>query len=194
MGHMEHDAVNSIADPFVSLPEVPSGAAFAELEQRPAALGTQASMHAPAMPSMAAAPAIARLVGFDLLEQPVLGELSALPGERLAARSAVPLRLNLVGRQVVVLFENGDPRQPIIMGVLEPQPLADSAAQAAPTHIGVTVDGQRQLIEAEREIVLRCGDASITLTRAGKVIIKGNYILSRSAGYNKIKGAAIDIN
>jgi len=42
--------------------------------------------------------------------------------------------------------------------------------------------------------VLRCGDASITLTRAGKVVIQGNYILSRSSGYNKIKGAAIDIN
>ena len=50
------------------------------------------------------------------------------------------------------------------------------------------------MIEADREVVLRCGDASITLTRAGKVIIKGSYILSRSSGYNKIKGAAIDLN
>jgi hypothetical protein len=50
------------------------------------------------------------------------------------------------------------------------------------------------VIEAEREIILKCGEASITLTRAGKVIIRGNYILSRSTGYNKIKGAAIDIN
>ena len=45
-----------------------------------------------------------------------------------------------------------------------------------------------------RQDAARCGDASITLTRAGKVIIKGNYILSRSSGYNKIKGAAVDIN
>jgi hypothetical protein len=43
-------------------------------------------------------------------------------------------------------------------------------------------------------VVLRCGDASITLTQAGKVIIRGNYIVSRSSGYNKIKGAAVDIN
>ena len=42
--------------------------------------------------------------------------------------------------------------------------------------------------------MLRCGDASITLTRAGKVLIKENYVLSRSRGCNKIKGAAVDIN
>ena len=58
----------------------------------------------------------------------------------------------------------------------------------------MTVDGDRHVIEADREVVLRCGDASITLTRAGKVIIKGSYILSRSTGYHKIKGAAIDLN
>jgi hypothetical protein len=56
------------------------------------------------------------------------------------------------------------------------------------------IDGERRVIEAEREIVLRCGDASITLTRAGKVIIRGTYILSRSSGYNRMKGAAIDLN
>jgi hypothetical protein len=50
------------------------------------------------------------------------------------------------------------------------------------------------VLTAEREMVLRCGEASITLTRAGKVIIKGAYIVSRSTGYNKIKGAAVDIN
>ena len=65
---------------------------------------------------------------------------------------------------------------------------------AADPGVVVQADGQRHVITAEREIVLRCGDASITLTRAGRVIIKGRYILSRSTGYNKIKGAAIDIN
>ena len=50
------------------------------------------------------------------------------------------------------------------------------------------------MLTAEREIVLKCGEASITLTRAGKVLIKGTYVLSRSSGYNKIKGAAVDIN
>ena len=98
-----------------------------------------------------------------------------------------------MGRDVLVVFVDGDPRAPVIIGVLEPRPLlAGDAPSKLPA--SVTVDGDRHVIEADREVVLRCGDASITLTRAGKVIIKGSYILSRSSGYNKIKGAAIDLN
>jgi hypothetical protein len=46
----------------------------------------------------------------------------------------------------------------------------------------------RHVIEAEREVVLRCGDASITLTRAGQVIIQGSYIVSRSSGSQQDQG------
>lgn len=149
--------------------------------------------HAPASPGTAAAlaPAVGRLQGFDLAEQPLVAQLKACPGQVVRARSTVPLRHAMIGREVLVVFEDGRMQSPIIVGVIEPQAAAEAAA--AP---GVTVqaDGERHVIHAEREVVLRCGDASITLTRAGKVIIKGRYILSRSTGYNKIKGAAIDIN
>jgi hypothetical protein len=50
------------------------------------------------------------------------------------------------------------------------------------------------VVNAEREIELRCGEASITLTRAGKVLIKGEYVLTRAKGLNRIKGAAVSIN
>ena len=43
-------------------------------------------------------------------------------------------------------------------------------------------------------LVLRCGKASITLTRAGKVLIRGEYIFSRSTGVNKMKGGSIQLN
>jgi hypothetical protein len=43
-------------------------------------------------------------------------------------------------------------------------------------------------------MVLRCGKASITLTRAGKVLIQGSYVLSRSTGVNRVKGGAVQIN
>lgn len=172
-------------DPFIPLVETAVDD-FDALERR----DMSSSLHLP--PAMHhAAPAIARLQGFDLLEQPLIHALAALPGEVLACRSTVALRQAMIGRDVLVLFEGGDTRRPIIVGVIEPAAL-QPAAPSPPT---IQVDGaERQLIEAEREIVLRCGDASITLTRAGKVIIKGNYVLSRSTGYNKIKGAAIDIN
>jgi Domain of unknown function (DUF6484) len=133
------------------------------------------------------------LMGFDLLDQPLVGQLAGCPGQLLTARTTVPLRRDMRGREVLVLFAGGDVNAPVIVGVMEPHALVETSPQPAPG-VAVVVDGERHVIEAEREIVLRCGDASITLTRAGKVLIKGNYILSRSTGYNKIKGAAIDIN
>jgi hypothetical protein len=42
--------------------------------------------------------------------------------------------------------------------------------------------------------VLRCGEASITLTKAGKILIRGTYVLSRSSGVNMVKGATIHLN
>ena len=50
------------------------------------------------------------------------------------------------------------------------------------------------VLKAQQEIVLECGKASITLTRAGKVLIRGAYLLSRSSGVNRIKGGSVQIN
>lgn len=157
---------------------------FGALQQRPVSLPTAAST---------GGPAIARLHGFDLLERPQIHQLPTRPGAVLDCRSTVALRRAMIGREVLVVFEDGDLSRPIIVGVIEPHALQEQPPEQEPS-VRVQVDGERHVIEAEREVVLRCGDASITLTRAGKVIIRGNYILSRSTGYNKIKGAAIDIN
>jgi hypothetical protein len=147
----------------------------------------------PAPGSGFTAPAVGRLLGFDLLDQPLVAKLKACQGQVLVARSTMPLRQAMIGREVLVVFDSGDIQAPIIVGVLEPQGLREQPVAPEP---GVTVqaDGERHVITAECEIVLRCGKASLTLTRAGRVIIEGQSILSRSAGYNKIKGAVIDIN
>ncbi len=84
------------------------------------------------------------------------------------------------------MFERGDPHRPIIMGLLQP-PSARPAVQAE-------TDGEKLVFSADKEIVLRCGEASITLTRAGKVLIRGAYLLSRSSGVNRIKGGSVQIN
>jgi hypothetical protein len=130
--------------------------------------------------------ALATLRGFDLDERPLLAGVSQLPGELVAARSTVALRRNMVGASVVIVHVAGDPLQPIVIGVLHDEPSVRP--------VNVQVDGEALVLEAEREIVLRCGEASITLTRAGKVLIQGSYVSSRSSGCNRIKGAAIDIN
>lgn len=140
----------------------------------------------------------ARLLGFDLEERPQLVGLPGLPHEIVAARSTVSLLRADVGRDVVVLFDGDDVRKPIIVGVVQ-EPRIGSGAAARPVErqeplITASVDDERIVLKAEREIVLECGEASVTLTRAGKVLIKGAYVLSRSSGYNKIKGAVVDIN
>jgi hypothetical protein len=49
-------------------------------------------------------------------------------------------------------------------------------------------------LEAQEEIVLKCGEGSITLRKDGKIIIKGTHLLSRASGPNRIKGGSVQIN
>lgn len=122
---------------------------------------------------------------------PVTARLTSTAEEKL--RRAYPL-----GREVLLVFENNDPKRPVIIDTLYSllDEITDQSAEVRSVQRPeeVTVDRKRILIDAEEEIVLRCGEASITLTRAGKIIIKGNYLLSRSSGANRIKGGSVRIN
>lgn len=116
----------------------------------------------------------------------------------LAARSVVTLGDAEIAREVALLFESGDPMRPMVMGVVQqlaPRDVELSPLQAAlGSPVEVKRDGERVVIEAEQEITLRCGDASITLTRAGKVLIRGAYVLARASGVNRIQGGSVQIN
>ena len=136
---------------------------------------------------------MARLYGYDLDDTPLVTGLPGCPGEVFRAESTVMLSRSDSGATVVVLFE-ADSSSTVILGVVRSRRVEpEEAAPAAPV-VAIRADEERIVLEASREIVLRCGAASITLTRAGKVTIQGNYVLSRSTGYNKITGAAVDIN
>ena len=172
-------------DPFEPLAALPVGDGFEALPRRPAAAR-------PPEPAPGAV-CVGVLRGFDLLERPLVSGVPGLERELVPARSTIALRHEMIGTDVTLASHNGDWGRPIILGVVLDDPLHPPHAGAASVP-AAQVDGERLVIEAQREVVLKCGDASITLTRAGKVLIKGRYILSRSSGYNKIKGAAIDIN
>jgi len=56
------------------------------------------------------------------------------------------------------------------------------------------LDGQRVVLEGKREVVLKCGEASITLRSDGKMVLRGAYIETYAKGVNRIKGASVKIN
>jgi hypothetical protein len=158
---------------------------FTRLTQKPAAVSVS--------PAPATNASTALLHGFALDDRPLLSGVLGLPGEIVTAVTTVALRREQLGSTVVCVFDQGDLRRPIVIGV-PCQSGHSAAASAAEPHVTVVADNERLVLSAEREVTLRCGEASITLTRAGKVVISGTYVVSRSSGYNKIKGAAVDIN
>jgi len=130
---------------------------------------------------------VATLSGFDDGGAPRI----TFPGNPLrrpvSARSTVELNAADVGRDVAVSFEQADVSRPIVLGKLwQPEP--------ARSTVHADVDRERLVLSADKEVVLKCGAASLTLTRAGKILLRGAYILSRSSGVNRIKGGSVQIN
>jgi hypothetical protein len=132
--------------------------------------------------------------GFDSLNRPVLSGLSSNYEGVVPARTTVSLQGVTRGADVDVVCEQTDVQRPIIIGVLQDGQSRSAGVDRQSQPLSIQADEQRHVISAEREIVLRCGEASITLTRAGKILIKGSYVVSRSSGVNRIKGGSVQIN
>ena len=66
-----------------------------------------------------------------------------------------------------------------------PATSAVAGGGGAPEHLVLT---------AHRDVTIQCGKASITLTAAGKIILRGTHIVSRSSGVQRIKGGSVQIN
>jgi hypothetical protein len=49
-------------------------------------------------------------------------------------------------------------------------------------------------IVAQDNLILRCGEGSLIISKDGSIILRGSKILSRAKGVNKVKGAAVQIN
>ena len=125
-----------------------------------------------------------------------LGPLSA----RFAGSMEAKLRkiFEAANQSVLLFFEGDNPKLPIIIDTIcdsineasEKNPVAFQMDESE----SVFIDGKRVTFDAKEQIVLRCGKSSITLTRAGKILIRGAYLLNRSSGVNRIKGGSVQIN
>jgi hypothetical protein len=93
-------------------------------------------------------------------------------------------------RSLALMFVDGDPGRPLAIGVIG-QPDASGEKTGAR---GDERPGDRLTLTAAREIVLQCGRASLVLTQAGKVLVRGAYVSLRSSGMQRITGASVQIN
>ena len=146
---------------------------------------------------------VGALVGWSDDGEPVVDHASN-PHGPLSARTTVPLDAVKAaaavdrGQAVLLVFESERSDRPIIVGLLQEPVSRDSEvdlkAPLAETKREAVVDGRTVVFDAKDEIVLRCGDASITLRRNGRIVVKGPYVETRSKGVNRIKGGVVRIN
>ena len=94
-----------------------------------------------------------------------------------------------LGAAVALMFLDGDRARPFAIGTV---PQANSCGKAPASVSGTPAETTR--LTAANELVLECGRSSIVLTRAGKVLIRGTYLSSRSSGMHRITGASVQIN
>ncbi|WP_274054659.1 DUF6484 domain-containing protein [Thalassomonas haliotis] len=144
------------------------------------------------------------LVGFSKDDAPLVVYGENPSEEPVIAQTTVLLEHQHLGKKLALLFTGGDPLKPMIIGpLLEPQgnesgakpgkgPSEESKGQYQPLEL--TLDGKRLVLTAKNELVLRCGEASITLKKNGKILLSGTNLLSRAQFANRIKGGSVQIN
>ena len=120
--------------------------------------------------------------GMALVEYPGCGD------EPRTARATTAVAEGDVGREVALLFEGGDPTRPILVGCLQ------GRGTAPETSIDAEVDGRQVTLQGKDRVVLRCGKASITLTKDGRIALRGVHLLSRATRSNRIKGGSVQLN
>ena len=95
-------------------------------------------------------------------------------------------------RALVVRTAN-TPARFVLIGLVRER-LSTQAVTARPGQLEVAMDGETLRLTAERDIVLKCGEASLTLRKDGKIVLSGTNVLTASRGPNRIKGASIALN
>jgi hypothetical protein len=136
---------------------------------------------------------VGSLVGFSNGGATPLVTFRNQPGTAaLPARATIDLHGRDIGRQTVLMFDEGDPCRPIIVGCLVND--TTGTLRAASGQVEVDADGERLVVSAKERIVLRCGKASLTLTKEGKLLLQGEYVSSQSSGVLRLKGGSVQIN
>lgn len=105
----------------------------------------------------------------------------------LKAKSLVDLDQKLVGSEVALMFQEGDPHRPLIMGRI-----VESVRKGA--DVRVVSDGQYVRLSASKRIELRCGKSSLIMDSDGHISVRGKYIVSQASSANNIRGGSVNLN
>ena len=114
----------------------------------------------------------------------------------VAAMARTPDWRNCTGVRVVLAFVDGDLERPLVLALLD-APTATSRTATSPTApIGSTPTATPRTLRvaAGEELRIECGKASISLRADGRVEIRGEHLVSRSRGANKVKGGSVHLN
>jgi hypothetical protein len=129
------------------------------------------------------------LIGFDAGTPLVV--FSGNPKETaLPARSLVELASEAIGAEVALLFQEGDPGKPLIVGRIVER--ARKVPVDAAPH--VIRDGERVTISGQERVELRCGKARIIMEKDGRITIRGTYVTSHASAANRIRGGSVNLN
>lgn len=112
------------------------------------------------------------------------------PGEAVPARSLCAIGDEHRGQQCALLFENGDPRAPLILGLLQHPVLSLQGDIDQALH---SADGELHL-HARHAIELHCGEASFRMSADGRIELRGSTLVSHATGLNRIRGASVKLN
>ena len=117
--------------------------------------------------------------------------LVVFPGNQqetaIPARSLAELTSSMIGAEVALLFQDGDPGRPLIVGRI-----VDPARNASAPQI--IRDGERLRITANERIELRCGKATIIMEKDGRITLRGTYLTSHASATNRIRGGSVNLN
>lgn len=105
----------------------------------------------------------------------------------VAARSLMELSSEMIGSEVALLFQRGDPGYPLIVGrIIDPM-----RKQIIPE---TKKDDSIFRIVARDRIEFRCGKSTIVMEKDGHITIRGSYLTSHASATNRIRGGSINLN
>jgi hypothetical protein len=105
----------------------------------------------------------------------------------IPARTLTDLSAGMIGTEVALLFQDGDPSRPLIVGRIVEPSRGDSA-------VYIVRDGETVKIVGKERIELRCGKAAIIMEKDGHITIRGTYVTSHASATNNIRGGSVNLN